>query len=126
MSSALLRAVAAAVADHGPLRARSSLVGAGDARGWRFVVLRLTYLGLTNAFALLRLLPRSDRAKDIEILTLRHQIAVLYRQLDGQRICFLPTDRALLAALRTPCHGQPCAACGYSCAQRPFCAGTAT
>jgi hypothetical protein len=41
------------------------------ARGWRLVVLRLTYLGVTNAFALLRLLPRSDRDKDIEILTLR-------------------------------------------------------
>nr|WP_232794142.1 hypothetical protein [Pseudofrankia saprophytica] len=50
-------------------------------------------------FALLRLLPRSDRDKDVEILTLRHQIAVLQRQLDGQRIRFQPTDRALLAAL---------------------------
>jgi len=63
------------------------------------VVLRLTYLGVTNAFALLRLLPRSDRDKDVEILTLRHQIAVLQRQLDGQRIQFQPADRALLAAL---------------------------
>jgi len=63
------------------------------------VLLRLTYLGVTNAFALLRLLPRSDRDKDIEILTLRHQIAVLHRQLDGQRIQFQPADRALLAAL---------------------------
>nr|WP_007512700.1 hypothetical protein [Pseudofrankia saprophytica] len=63
------------------------------------MLLRLTYLGVTNAFALLRLLPRGDRDKDIEILTLRHQIAVLYRQLDGQRIQFQPADRALLAAL---------------------------
>jgi len=59
----------------------------------------MTYLGVTNAFALLRLLPRSDRDKDIETLTLRHQIAVLHRQLDGQRIQFQPADRALLAAL---------------------------
>jgi putative transposase len=36
------------------------------------VLLRLAYLGLTNTFALLRLLPRSNRDKDIEILALRH------------------------------------------------------
>jgi len=63
------------------------------------VLLRLTYLGVINTFALLRLLPRGDRDKDIEILTLRHQITVLQRQLDGQRIQFQPADRALLAAL---------------------------
>ncbi|MDT3446364.1 hypothetical protein [Pseudofrankia sp. BMG5.37] len=66
------------------------------------MLLRLTYLGVTNAFALLRLLPYGDRDKDIEILTLRHQIAVLQRQLDGQRIRFQPADRALLAALLRP------------------------
>jgi hypothetical protein len=31
------------------------------------MLLRLAYLGITNAFALLRLLPRSDRDKDAEI-----------------------------------------------------------
>jgi putative transposase len=45
------------------------------------VLLRLAYLGVSNAFALLRLLPMSDRDKDVEILALRHQIAVLHRQL---------------------------------------------
>jgi putative transposase len=40
------------------------------------VLLRLAYLGLTNTFALLRLLPMTDRDKDIEILVLRHQIAL--------------------------------------------------
>jgi putative transposase len=35
------------------------------------VLLRLAYLGVGNAFALLRLLPMSDRAKDIKILALR-------------------------------------------------------
>jgi putative transposase len=49
------------------------------------VLLRLAYLGVTNTFALLRLLPRSHRDKDAEILTLRHQIAVLQRQLGHQR-----------------------------------------
>ena len=66
------------------------------------MLLRLAYLGVANAFALLRLLPRSDHDKDTEILVLRHQIAVLQRQLGGQRIRFQPTDRALLAALLHP------------------------
>jgi putative transposase len=63
------------------------------------VLLRLAYLGLTNMFALLRLLPRSDRDKDIEILALRHQIGMLHRQLGDTRVRFSPADRALLAAL---------------------------
>ena len=63
------------------------------------MLLRLAYLGITNAFALLRLLPRTDREKDAEILALRHQLAVPQRQLDGQRIRFDPADRAWLAAL---------------------------
>jgi transposase, IS30 family len=50
------------------------------------VLLRLAYLGITNAFALLRLLPGSDRDKDAEILALRHRIAVLHRHLEGQRV----------------------------------------
>jgi hypothetical protein len=37
------------------------------------VLLRLAYLGVTNAFALLRLLPMTDRDKDVEILALRHR-----------------------------------------------------
>jgi len=44
------------------------------------VLLRLAYLGVTNALALLRLLPMTDYAKDAEILALRHQIAILERQ----------------------------------------------
>jgi putative transposase len=63
------------------------------------VLLRLVYLGLTNTFALLRLLPESDRDKDIEILALRHQIGVLHWQLGDTRVRFSPADRALLAAL---------------------------
>ncbi|GAA2449056.1 hypothetical protein GCM10010191_78140 [Actinomadura vinacea] len=39
--------------------------------------LRLAYLTATNAFAILRLLPASDRDKGIEIV-LRHQLAVLW------------------------------------------------
>jgi hypothetical protein len=43
------------------------------------VLLRLAYLGVTSAFAVLRLLPMSNRDKDVEILALRHQITVLER-----------------------------------------------
>jgi len=63
------------------------------------VLLRLAYLAVTNMFALLRLLPVSDREKDVEILVLRHQIAVLQRQLGTTRPRLLPSDRAFLAAL---------------------------
>ena len=63
------------------------------------MLLRLAYLDVANAFALLRLLPMSDRGKDAEILALRHQLAVLQRQLGADRVRFTPSDRALLAAL---------------------------
>ena len=62
-------------------------------------MLRLAYLGVTNAFAMLRLLPMSDRDKDVEILALRHQITMLERQLGKQKVRFNASDRALLAAL---------------------------
>jgi len=54
---------------------------------------------VTSTFALLRLLPVSDRDKDIEILALRHQITVLERQLGATRPRFSPAGRAFLAAL---------------------------
>jgi hypothetical protein len=61
------------------------------------VLLRLPYLALSSMFTLLRLLPMSDRDKDIEILALRHQLAILQRQIDKPRLT--TTDRAFLAAL---------------------------
>lgn len=63
------------------------------------VLCRLAYLTVMNAFAMLRLLPMSDRDKDAEILELRHQITVLQRQLGKDRVRFTPDDRAFLAAL---------------------------
>ena len=63
------------------------------------MLLRLAYLTVTNTFSVLRLLPASDRDKDTEILALRHQLAVLERQLGGQKVRFTPVDRAFLAAL---------------------------
>jgi transposase len=61
------------------------------------VLLRLPYLVVSSVFALIRLLPMSDIDKDIEILTLRHQLAVLQRQIDRPRVT--PADRAFLAAV---------------------------
>jgi hypothetical protein len=49
------------------------------------VLLQLAYLTVTNTFAVLRLFPMSDRDKDTEILALRHQLAVLQRQLGNER-----------------------------------------
>ncbi|MGW0203285.1 hypothetical protein [Nonomuraea sp. NPDC003201] len=66
------------------------------------MLLRLAYLTIPNTFAALRLLPMSDRDKDVEILALRHQITVLERQLGADtRVRFAPEDRAFLAALLT-------------------------
>jgi hypothetical protein len=92
------------------------------------VLLRLAYLGVTNALAMLRLLPMSDRAKDAEILALRHQITVLERQLQGAKARFTPADRAFLALMRrcTGSRATSCAGSGCPCAQKPCAAGTAT
>jgi putative transposase len=61
--------------------------------------MRLAYLTVVNTFAVLGLLLASDREKDTEILVLRHQVAVLERQLGGKKVRFTPADRVLLAAL---------------------------
>lgn len=61
------------------------------------MLLRLVYLAATNALALLRLLPMSEREKEVGILALRHQLLVLQRQVG--RPAFTDTDRAILAGL---------------------------
>jgi putative transposase len=61
------------------------------------VLSKFTYLTLCRAIQLLVLLARGDAAKDLEILVLRHQLAVLRRQAPGPRS--EPADRALLAAV---------------------------
>lgn len=58
---------------------------------------RLIYLALTHLFAALRLLGRSGADKDVEILGLRHQLAVLQRQIKAPKLN--RADRTLLAAL---------------------------
>jgi putative transposase len=61
------------------------------------VLPKLIYLALCHSIQLLTLLTRGDAAKDLEILVLRHQLAVLRRQVPRPK--FEPTDRALLAVL---------------------------
>jgi putative transposase len=60
----------------------------GVARFYRLVRLVIDLLVLRG---------RRDRSKDVEILVLRHQLAVLQRQISRPR--FEPDDRAILAAL---------------------------
>jgi hypothetical protein len=61
------------------------------------VLSSLAYLTLCRSIQLLVLLVRGDAAKDLEILVLRHQLAVLRRQTPRPR--FEPADRAVLAAI---------------------------
>ena len=58
---------------------------------------KLAYLTLCRSIQLLVLLARGDAANDLEILVLRHQLAVLRRQTPRPRL--EPADRALLAAV---------------------------
>jgi transposase len=59
---------------------------------WSFV-----YLVVRNLFALMLLVARSRRSRELEILVLRHELAILRRQASQPRLT--RADRALLAAL---------------------------
>jgi putative transposase len=61
------------------------------------VLSKLAYQTLCCTIQLLVLLARGDAAKDLEILVLRHQLAVLRRQVPRPRL--EPADRALLTAI---------------------------
>ena len=61
------------------------------------VALRLIYLLFSKLLASIVLRTRSDTTKEIEILVLRHQLAVLRRRTPRPRTSW--TDRALIAGL---------------------------
>jgi transposase InsO family protein len=65
---------------------------------------RLSYLTLTRVLNWVALLARTDAAKDVEILVLRHEVAVLRRHNPRPKLSWV--DRALLSALsrRLPPH----------------------
>jgi hypothetical protein len=74
------------------------------------MLIRLVYLAIVPNFAWLGLLARSDGAKNAEILVLRHEVAILRRQIAR------PSQTGLTAPCSPPWPGYcpPASACTAS------------
>ncbi|GGX86750.1 hypothetical protein [Streptomyces minutiscleroticus] len=76
------------------------------------MLVRLACIAVTHAFTALRPIPMSDHDKDVEILALRHRLAVLHRRPGDQRLGFQAADRVFLTTaagsprLRDPIRGR--------------------
>lgn len=62
------------------------------------MLVSFVYVLACRLFALVLLLARSDRSKELELLVLRHELSILRRQ--ARRPQLRESDRLLLAALR--------------------------
>ena len=84
------------------------------------MTVRLLYLIFWQVMAWFGLLARSSRSKNAEILVLRHEVAVLHRQVRRPRVS--STDRAVFAALtrllsqaaHPQCCCTGCTSCSWS------------
>jgi len=68
------------------------------------VILSMVYLVARRIFGLIVLRGRGEASKDVELLVLRHEVAVLRRQISRPRLA--PADRVLLAALTRLLHRE--------------------